>query len=348
MEISEEIRARQEVKTSYESLTDYYAAAGDFKNAYNFGALLLKVKDTLYNSNEDKKIQQLQFNFNIEKKEAEISLLTKDQALKAATIQRQKMMNYAAAITGVLLLLVVGGVYNRNRYIRRTNKIIENERDRSKQLLLNILPEETAKELETQGKAQTRYYENVTVLFTDFKGFSAIAGKLSPQDLVAELNDYFIAFDEIVEKFKLEKIKTIGDAYMCAGGIPTINKSHPLDAVRAGLAMQEYMLKRNAERNERGLSGWELRIGIHTGPIVAGVVGKMKYAYDIWGDTVNIASRMESNGEPGKVNISSATYDLIKMDYQCLYRGKISAKNIGEVDMYFVDSTIKHRALEAV
>jgi class 3 adenylate cyclase len=346
--ISEEIGAKQEVKASYESLSDYYATASDFKNAYRYGTLLSKVKDSLYNSNEDKKIQQLQFNFNIEKKEAEISLLTKDQALKAATIQGQKLLNYAAAITGTLLLLVIGGGYNRYKYVRRTNKLIENERDRSKQLLLNILPEETANELESQGKAQTRFYENVTVLFTDFKGFSAIAGKLSPQDLVAELNDYFVAFDEVVEKFNLEKIKTIGDAYMCAGGIPTPNKSHPLDAVRAGLAMQEYMDKRNRDRNERGLAGWELRVGIHTGPIVAGVVGKKKYAYDIWGDTVNVASRMESNGEPGKVNISSTTFDLIKSDYQCLYRGKISAKNIGEVDMYFVDSIIKHPALEAV
>jgi class 3 adenylate cyclase len=119
-----------------------------------------------------------------------------------------------------------------------------------------------------------------------------------------------------------------------------------VDAVMAGLAMQNFMAKRIKERNARGQEGWELRIGIHTGPVVAGVVGKMKYAYDIWGDTVNIASRMESNGEPGKVNVSSATYNLIKENYQCLYRGKISAKNIGEVDMYFVDSTISKPALQ--
>jgi class 3 adenylate cyclase len=300
----------------------------------------------LYNTNEDKKIQQLQFNFNIDKKEAEISLLTKDQALKDATIQRQKILNYAAVVTGFLLLLVIGGFYNRYKYVRKTNKIIKEQRDRSKELLLNILPEETAYELEKNGHAQTRYYDNVTVLFTDFKGFSSIAGKLTPQDLVAELNDDFIAFDEIVNRFGLEKIKTIGDAYMCAGGIPTVNNTHPVDAVVAGLAMQEFMAKRIQERNARGQEGWELRIGIHTGPVVAGVVGKMKYAYDIWGDTVNIASRMESNGEPGKVNVSSATYNLIKENYQCLYRGKISAKNIGEVDMYFVDSTISKPALE--
>ncbi|MDH4091894.1 MAG: tetratricopeptide repeat protein [Cyclobacteriaceae bacterium] len=345
-QISEEIKARQEIKNAYESLADSYANIGNFKNAYHYETLLSKIKDTLYNSNEDKKIQQLQFNFNIDKKEAEINLLTKDQALKAATIQRQKIVNYAAAITGLLLLFVIYGFYNRYKYIRKTNKIIEQERDRSKELLLNILPEETAYELETKGHAQTRYYENVTVLFTDFKGFSTIAGKLTPQALVAELNDYFIAFDEITNKYGLEKIKTIGDAYMCAGGIPTVNDTNPLDAVKAGLAMQEFMKKRIAERNAQGLEGWELRIGIHTGPVVAGVVGKMKYAYDIWGDTVNIASRMESNGAPGKVNISSATYNQIKENYQCLYRGKISAKNIGEVDMYFVESSIRKPSLQ--
>jgi len=338
--ISEEIKAKQEIKKCYEALADAYSRKGDFRNAFNYESLLTHIKDTLYNTDEGKKIQQLQFNFDIDKKESEIDLLTKDQALKEATIQRQKILNYAAVITGFLLLLVIGGFYNRYKYVRKTNKIIKAERDRSKELLLNILPEETAFELETKGYAQTRYYDNVTVLFTDFKGFSSIAGKLSPQDLVAELNDYFIAFDEIVNRFGLEKIKTIGDAYMCAGGIPTPNKSHPLDAVKAGLAMQEFMIRRIAERNAQGLEGWELRIGIHTGPIVAGVVGKMKYAYDIWGDTVNIASRMESNGAPGRVNISSATYNQIKENYQCLYRGKISAKNIGEVDMYFVDSSI--------
>ena len=344
--ISEEIKAKQEIKKSYEALAEAYARLGDFKDAFNYEYLLTQIKDTLYNTDEDKKIQQLQFNFDIDKKESEIDLLTKDQALKEATIQRQKILFYAAVITGFLLLLVIGGFYNRYKYVRKTNKIIKEERDRSKELLLNILPEETAFELETKGHAQTRYYENVTVLFTDFKGFSSIAGKLTPQDLVAELNDYFIAFDEIVNRYGLEKIKTIGDAYMCAGGIPTANNTHPLDAVRAGLAMQEFMIRRIAERNAQGLEGWELRIGIHTGPIVAGVVGKMKYAYDIWGDTVNIASRMESNGAPGRVNISSATYNQIKENYQCLYRGKISAKNIGEVDMYFVDSSIATPSLQ--
>jgi adenylate cyclase len=334
LKLSKEIGAKQEIKQSYEALSQLYATVNDFKNAFTYESLLTSIKDTLYNTDEGKKIQQLQFNFDIEKKEAQIQL-------QGATIQRQKIITYAIGISGFLLLVLAVGSYNRYKYVRRTNKIIKDERDRSKELLLNILPEETARELETNGSAQPRYYEQATVLFTDFKGFSSIAGKLSPQELVAELNDYFIAFDEIMGKFNLEKIKTIGDAYMCAGGIPVENNTHPLDAVHAGLAMQEYMMKKNEELKELGKEGWELRIGIHTGPVVAGVVGKKKYAYDIWGDTVNIASRMESNGEPGKVNISASTYQKIKNYYQCLYRGKISAKNIGEVDMYFIDSAIQ-------
>ncbi len=344
--IGKSVNAMTEIKEAYDSLSKSYSSLGDFRNAYTYQTLYTAIKDTLLNNDEVNKIQQLQFNFDINKKEAAIDLLTKDQALKEETIKRQKIVNYAAAVTGFLLVLVILGFYNRYKYVRRTNKIIQTERDKSNELLLNILPEETARELETSGYAKTRYYESVTVLFTDFKGFSTIAGKLTPQALVAELNDYFGTFDEIVGQFGLEKIKTIGDAYMCAGGIPLANDTHPLNAVMAALAMQEYMKKQNQDRASRGEQGWELRIGIHTGPIVAGVVGKKKYAYDIWGDTVNVASRMESNGEAGKVNISSATYDLIKEHYQCLHRGKISAKNIGEVDMYFVESTITKPALQ--
>lgn len=338
--LAEEVSARKELQDVYESLSELYANLGEFRKAYEYESLFTGIKDSLYNNSNDRKIQQLQFNFDLDKKEAEIDLLTKDQALKDATIQRQKILNYAAAITGFLLILVVIGFYNRYRYVRKTNRIIKDERDRSKELLLNILPEETARELETSGFAKTRYYESVTVLFTDFKGFSTIAGKLTPQALVAELNDYFGTFDEIVGKYGLEKIKTIGDAYMCAGGIPIANITHPLNAVKAALEMQEYMKKQNLDRSAKGEPDWGLRIGIHTGPIVAGVVGKKKYAYDIWGDTVNVASRMESSGEAGKVNISSATYTFIKDHYNCTHRGKISAKNIGEVDMYFVDAEI--------
>jgi adenylate cyclase len=341
VELAREVSAGNELKQAYEGLAKAYSSLGDFKKAYTYEALYSGIKDTLYNTANDKKVQQLQFNFDIEKKQSQIDLLTKDQALRELAIQRQKAISYAAGITGFLLLIMAVGAFNRYRYVQRTNKIISDEKERSETLLLNILPAETARELQADGYAKPRYYESVSVLFTDFKGFSSIAGKLSPQELVSELNEYFMAFDEIITTCNLEKIKTIGDAYMCAGGIPSANQTHALDTVNAALAMQSYMKKKSEERRSKGMTGWELRIGIHTGPIVSGVVGKKKYAYDIWGDTVNIASRMESNGEPGKVNISASTHDMIKSRFQCEYRGKISAKNIGEIDMYFVGQEIR-------
>jgi class 3 adenylate cyclase len=157
---------------------------------------------------------------------------------------------------------------------------------------------------------------------------------------VEELNTCFKAFDDIIGNYNLEKIKTIGDSYMCAGSIPTYDEQHVDNMIKAGLAIREFMTEHNRKRIESGEEKWDLRIGIHVGPVVAGVVGKKKYAYDIWGSTVNVASRMESNGVPGEINISSHTYDRIKHKYACTYRGKINAKNIGDIDMYLVEGEI--------
>ncbi len=216
-------------------------------------------------------------------------------------------------------------------------QLIEEEQNKSEDLLLNILPFEIARQLKSKGKAGTRHYSMVSVVFADFKGFSKISKELEPKDLVNILDTYFAKFDEIIEKHYLEKIKTIGDAYMFAGGLPLRNKSNPFDAVIAALEIQNYMNILNDSKVLNNLSVWELRLGIHTGPVVAGVVGKKKFAYDIWGDTVNIASRMEQSGHAGMVNISGPTYKYVKDYFECDYRGKIEAKNIGKVDMYFVN-----------
>ena len=228
-------------------------------------------------------------------------------------------------------------MYSRYRFTKKTNKIIDFEKERSDKLLLNILPEETAEELKNKGSATPKYYRKVSVLFTDFKGFTKIAEKLTPAELVEELNNCFLEFDRIIDKYNLEKIKTIGDAYMCAGGIPVANDTNPVDIVHAGLEIKAYMENLKKEREEAGQDYWELRIGIHTGAVIAGVVGKNKFAYDIWGDAVNTASRMESSGIPGKVNISGETYELVKDQFICTHRGKIQAKNKGEIDMYIVE-----------
>lgn len=223
------------------------------------------------------------------------------------------------------------------REIEEQKYIIEEEQEKSERLLLNILPFEVARQLKSKGKAGTRFYKHVSVLFTDFKGFSKIAKKLEPKDLVSILDTYFAKFDEITGNHYLEKIKTIGDAYMCAGGLPLRNKSNPVDAVLAGLEIQNYMNQLNDIKVLKKEDVWELRVGVHTGPVVAGVVGKKKFAYDIWGATVNIAARMEENSHAGMVNVSGTTYEYIKDYFECVHRGKIDAKNVGKIDMYFVN-----------
>jgi class 3 adenylate cyclase len=217
---------------------------------------------------------------------------------------------------------------------------LEKEKDQSEKLLLNILPFEVAQELKSRGHSNPKQYEMVTVLFTDFKGFTYYAEQLNPEQLVEELNFYFSVFDNICRENNLEKIKTIGDAYMAAGGIPTANITNPIDAVRAGLEMQKFMREYRVEMASQGKESLALRLGIHTGTVVAGVIGLNKFAYDIWGDAVNLASRMESSGEPNKVNISGSTYELVKTHFDCTYRGKINAKNKGDIDMYFVEKEI--------
>ena len=338
--LAKEIGVDYQLESTYDALANSYATISDFEQAYLYQKLFSEIKDTLYNAENDRKIQRLQFNYDLDKKQGEVDLLTKDKELQDLTIQKQKFTRNAL-IVGIVLVLVIAFETFRN-YLNKvkTNKVLDKQKVQIENLLLNILPAKVAKELQLKGKATPREYESVSVLFTDFKGFTKIAEGLTPNELVSELNIFFQAFDSIVEKYQLEKIKTIGDAYMCAGGIPTSTNDHFLRTVKVGLEMQAVMQSINVERNKQGKVPWELRVGIHTGPIVAGVVGKKKYAYDIWGNTVNIASRMESNGEPGKVNISAATYELIKEDYKCHYRGKISAKNVGEIDMYFIEEDI--------
>ena len=335
--LAEEINATPDLKDIYQDMAIAYSKTADYKNAFKYQTLYASIKDTLYNIETDKKLGTLQFDFDLQKKEGQISLLTKDKALQELDIKRQKIAKNALLGGLGLVFIITMIIYRDYRNKIRVNKVLDNQKAEIEGLLLNILPAEVAQELQKTGAATPRYYERASVLFTDFKSFSKLADDLSPQDVVTELNECFVVFDDIIEKYHLEKIKTIGDSYMCAGGIPTADEHHIINIIKASIEIQEFTSVRNQKRLEMNLPQWEIRIGIHTGPLVAGVVGKKKYAYDIWGGTVNIASRMESNGEPGRVNISAATYEFVKDKFSCSYRGKIYAKNIGEIDMYFVD-----------
>jgi class 3 adenylate cyclase len=233
--------------------------------------------------------------------------------------------------------LLEAKVAQRTAELQAANQALSEEKKKADALLLNILPFETAEELKATGCAAPRNYQMVSVLFTDFVNFTSTAARMTPTELLNELQACFTAFDDITVERGLEKIKTIGDAYMCAGGIPKANVTNPIDTTLAGLQMQSFMAEYLKNRPQNW-TGWYARLGIHTGPLVAGVVGKKKYAYDIWGDTVNIASRIESTGEPNKVNISEVTYSYVKDFFVCVYRGKLPIKNKGEIGMYFVEA----------
>ncbi len=212
------------------------------------------------------------------------------------------------------------------------------EKSKSASLLANVLPKNAADEIAAKGKAAKIKYNFVTVLFSDIQGFTKIAEETNPENLIDELDRFFFYFDSVVEKYRIEKIKTIGDAYMCAGGIPEKNRTNPVEVILAALEMRTYMDKLKETSQVEGMQYWDIRIGIHTGTVVAGVIGQKKLSYDIWGDTVNTASRMESSGEAGKINISGTTYEFVKDFFTCVYRGKMPVKYKGELEMYFVTS----------
>ena len=227
------------------------------------------------------------------------------------------------------------------------NKKIEKEKDKADKLLLNILPQETADELKNKGVAKTRQYRKVTVMFTDIKDFSKVAETMDPDRLVKSLDNLFREFDKIIEKYEIEKIKTMGDAYMAVGGVPLRDKENPINCVLAALEIQRFMERLKQESIERGEGFWELRIGIHTGDVIAGVIGSKRIAYDVWGSTVNVAQRIETSGETWKVNISESTYEQIFPYFQCTDRGKIPTKNTGEISMYFVDGIKPHLSVKS-
>lgn len=327
-----EVGEKHLLDEAYSGLEKIYLRMGNYQQAYEARLNYDSLEYVLRGADNAGTIKRMQMQYDFEKKEAAAKAeQEKREALAQKELLQQKSI-LNVFIGGFAIVLLFAGVFffQRNR-IRAGKK-------RSDELLLNILPEETAEELKSTGVAEARSYDEVTVMFTDFKNFTQASEAMNANELVTEINYLFSEYDKIISKYNIEKIKTIGDSYMCASGLPVENKTNAIDIVMAALDIRDFMTQLKEKRENK--HSFEIRIGIHTGPVVAGIVGIKKFAYDIWGDTVNIASRMETSGETGKINISGKTYLYVKDRFLCHYRGKVHAKHKGEVDMYFVERLV--------
>ena len=329
LELSKKYGLKKQISDANLQLSNLFEAKGDLSEYIKYYKNHIAYKDSVSNITSVQQTEALRADFEISQKQIEVDLLNEQK-------RTQRILVISIIVALFLLILLAIGLFRRYRFINKTNKIIEIEKNRSDNLLLNILPEETAQELKEFGKVKAKRFESVSVLFTDFKDFTQFAESLTPEELVESVDFYFSKFDEIIEKYNLEKIKTVGDAYMCAGGLPFPDQDHVKNILQAAIEINDFVLQ-SKNYNPNNYTRFDIRIGINTGPVVAGVVGTKKFAYDIWGDTVNIASRMESKSEPGKINISESTYNLIKDDFKCEFRGEIKVKNKDTLKMYFVN-----------
>ena len=276
--------------------------------------------------------------------EDSLQITKKNEELANNEIEKQTLINYLL-ILGLSGLIILAAFFYRMYTVKKgiqdllmqKNGEIETEKKRSDDLLLNILPQEVAEELKRTGKYESRYFDKVTVMFTDFKDFTKISEQVTPKKLVEDIDFIFRAFDDIMERNELEKIKTIGDAYLCVSGLPDTTTHNPMNVLKAATEIQDFIKELIEEKRKENQPFFDIRIGIHTGPLVAGIVGAKKFAFDIWGDTVNTAARMEQNCEPGKINLSGSTFKEVLTRVEYTYRGKVEAKNKGEIDMYYLN-----------
>ncbi|MCB0764050.1 MAG: adenylate/guanylate cyclase domain-containing protein [Flavobacteriales bacterium] len=320
-----------------------FAAKGDARSELRFYRRFVVTKDSLFNDHRIEEMTRSEMLHEFEKHQFEDSLL---QAQERALVQseHEESLRIEAGkrdlllYSGGALLVLIGGLWSRLRYIRRSRSLLQAERDRGDDLLNNILPKVVARELFEKGRVEAREFPAATVLFTDFEHFTTVAEQLSASELVELVDTCFKAFDAILIKHGVEKIKTVGDAYLACGGVPDPAFGSPVDVIIAALEMQRYIVALHDQRTALGLPAFRMRVGVHTGPVVGGIVGSHKFAYDIWGDAVNIAARMENAGAVGRVNVSQATYDLVKADPRLCFepRGMVEAKGKGAMPMYWV------------
>lgn len=321
-----------------------YKSGGQIADALKMHELYIDMHDIIVNENFRKDNIRRQFQYEYDRKAAADSIKVREQRLALESkVQQEETRSKAISAVLIITILFAGFVYNRFNVTNRQKKQIQEqhialgeEKKKSDALLLNILPEETAEELKRTGTTTARRYESVSVLFSDFSNFTGISEKMSPEELVHEIHVCYSAFDTIISRYSIEKIKTIGDGYMCVSGLPVMNIRHAADLAHAAMEMQAFLHEHRKSRILEGKPGFEARMGIHSGPVVAGTVGTRKFAFDIWGDTVNIAARMEESAEKGTIYVSEATANIIKDEFKLEDKGFVKVKNKGEMRVYEV------------
>jgi class 3 adenylate cyclase/tetratricopeptide (TPR) repeat protein len=343
--MSRELNDLENLSIACKCLHETYRATGDFRNALVYHEQFVQATDSLRKLKNLDELTKLSIQHDYQLRALKDSLSREEEKIKtdfAYRVELDRKKNernlFIALAVFVFLLAIV--LANRLWFSVKTRGIIQLERERSEKLLLNILPSSVAAELKSKGSSEASLYSEITILFTDFSGFSSLSEKLSAPELIHELDTCFRAFDQIVLQHGLEKIKTIGDSYMAVAGLPRGNAATAADAVLAAIEMMRFIEQRYEKKQQNGEHGLRMRAGLHTGDVVAGVVGHSKFQFDIWGDSVNIASRIESSGEPGRVNISAVTQGVISKDdrFSFISRGKIAVKNKGEIEMFFVET----------
>ena len=336
LSIALEIDTKYIIEASYLYMSDLNDKRGDFDKALGYHQKMFDINRLIFNEQVLDKIAMLQTRYETEKKDQEIELLIKEGDIKELVIEKQRNLRNYLIVLIFLVIVIAIITYISYRQKRKDNQIIAEEKEKSDNLLLNILPVRIANDLKETGKTEPELFKDITVYFSDIVGFTSTSSNLSPKELFDELNEIFTNFDEIIEKYECERIKTIGDAYLAVGGMNRKNPQPAINIVRAALAHIEYLKKRNKTSPIK----WQIRVGIHTGDVIGGVVGIKKYIYDVFGNTINLAARMEQYSEPLKINISEDTYNYVKDSFSCIERDGIVVKGKGIMRMYFVEGVI--------
>ena len=333
LELALQFGLKEQISDANLKLSEIYKELGEIEKENMYYRVHVAYKDSLNSIEALQKIADLRTQFEVAQKQAEVDLLTKESEIADLRQRRQRWVIYGTGLSLVFVAVLAFNSFRRYKYTQKASQIIKQEKDRSEKLLLNILPQETASELKERGTVKARRIDGVTVLFTDFIGFTHYAENEAPEQMVRSIDYYFKRFDDITTRHNLEKIKTIGDSYMCAGGLHS-QSCQANEVVESALEMIDIV--KQVKDSQEDVIHFDMRVGIHTGPVVAGIVGTKKWQYDIWGDTVNIASGMEANSLAGKVNISETTNNQVKNVFNTEYRGELEIKNRGSMKMYFV------------